>query len=114
MMKHEFEKQFLIYLDAMRIIMQAKNFSLVEKAGICSTEQGFLARISDKFSRISTFVKKGVLEVKEESLEDTLLDLANYALLLACYIKGKRNESETPRIEPEVEKRKPPSKVAGR
>lgn len=66
------------------------NFSLIEHIGIASTEQGFLTRMFDKFARITTFVQKGVLEVSDESVEDTLLDLANYSILFAGYIKSKK------------------------
>ena len=66
------------------------NFSRVEAIGICSTEQGFLTRMFDKFSRVTSFVQKGVLQVKDESVEDTLIDLANYAILMAGYIRSKR------------------------
>lgn len=68
------------------------NFSRVEAIGICSTEQGFLTRMFDKFSRITSFVQKGVLSVKDESVEDTLIDLANYCILMAGYIKSKRQQ----------------------
>jgi len=68
------------------------NFAKVDLMGICSVEQGFLVRMSDKVSRIISFVQKGVLTVKDESIEDTLLDLANYAILMAGYIKSKRNK----------------------
>ncbi len=66
------------------------NFTVVEKTGICSTEQGFLTRMSDKMSRIATFCKEGKLMVKSESVQDTLLDLANYSALLAGYIESKK------------------------
>lgn len=66
------------------------NFSIVEKLGIASVEQGFLVRMMDKVSRINSFVQKGVLEVKDESVEDTLIDLANYSIILAAYIRSRR------------------------
>lgn len=66
------------------------NFSKIETMGICSTEQGFLTRMFDKFSRITSFVQKGVLEVKDESVEDTLIDLANYCILMAGFIRSRR------------------------
>lgn len=69
------------------------NFTRVEKTDICDTETGMLVRMSDKLSRITTFVKVGVLQVEDESVEDTLLDLANYALLMAGYIKLKKEEN---------------------
>ena len=68
------------------------NFVGVEAMGICSTEQGFLTRMFDKFARIRSFVQKGVLQVKDESVEDTLLDLANYCILMSAYIKSKKQE----------------------
>lgn len=69
------------------------NFRGVENGGICSTEQGFLVRMHDKMARISSFVQQGVLAVKDESIEDTLKDLANYSALLAGYIKSKKQEA---------------------
>lgn len=69
-----------------------KNFKIVEDAGICSTEQGFLTRMMDKLARINSFVQKGALEVKDESVEDTLLDLANYSILFRCFLKSKRSK----------------------
>jgi hypothetical protein len=66
------------------------NFSRVEALGITDVCRGFLVRMTDKFSRITSFVQKGVLEVKDETVEDTLFDLANYCLLLAAYIRSRK------------------------
>ncbi len=65
------------------------NFSCVEKLGITTTEIGLLTRMTDKFCRIASLVKKGSFQVRDESIEDTLLDLSNYSLLLAAYIASK-------------------------
>lgn len=73
------------------------NFSRVEVIGICSTEQGFLTRMFDKFSRITSFVQKGVLQVKDESIEDTLIDLANYCILMAGFIRAKKEANHADR-----------------
>ncbi len=70
------------------------NFKVVENAGIASTEQGFLTRIMDKVSRVNSFTKQGVCNVKDEKIEDTLLDLANYAILMAGYIRQKKKDSQ--------------------
>lgn len=70
------------------------NFRAVELAGICSAEVGFLTRISDKMARIQSFVKKGTLLVKDESVEDTLLDAANYMILLAGFIRDRRAKAQ--------------------
>jgi hypothetical protein len=37
--------------------------------------------LGDKWSRLTTFAKKGLLQVKDESVEDTFLDMAIYSLL---------------------------------
>lgn len=65
------------------------NFRLVEEIGICSVEQGMLTRMSDKLSRLASFTKQGTLQVKDESVTDTLLDLANYCILFAAYLEDK-------------------------
>ena len=65
------------------------NFTAVEFLGIARTEQGFLTRMTDKLLRLTTFVKQGHLKVNDESVIDTLQDLANYSILLAAYLKGK-------------------------
>lgn len=65
------------------------NFKSVEVLGI-STEVGFLTRMMDKMKRISSFVSQGELQVKDESVTDTLNDLANYCALMAGYIKSKQ------------------------
>lgn len=70
------------------------NFARVEALGICKTEVGFLTRMTDKLCRIASFVAKGELMVKDESVEDTLLDLANYCLLLGAFIAEQRRAKE--------------------
>jgi hypothetical protein len=65
------------------------NFASVEVLGI-STEHGFLTRMIDKMKRIASFVENGQLQVKDESVADTLRDLANYSCLLAGYIESKK------------------------
>ena len=53
---------------------------------------GINVRLSDKLARLDTFVEKGVLQVKDESVQDTLLDLINYAVLFAAYIEDTKGE----------------------
>lgn len=38
-------------------------------------------RLGDKLSRFKTLTRKGGQEVQDESIRDTLLDLANYAIM---------------------------------
>jgi len=67
------------------------NFTRVEAMGICSTERGMLVRITDKMSRLSSFLESGKLEVANESFEDTIVDVINYMILLHSYLKDKQN-----------------------
>lgn len=65
------------------------NFTRSESLGICTTEQSFLVRMTDKMSRLSSFASKGKLKVEDESVYDTLIDLINYSVLFAAYLKQK-------------------------
>ena len=69
------------------------NFTRVEAMGICSTEQGFLVRMTDKMSRLSSFVESGKLAVENESFEDTIIDIVNYAVLMYSYLHDKNTQS---------------------
>lgn len=53
-------------------------------------------RLGDKFSRFKTLTLNGSQKVKDESVRDTLLDLANYAIMtvMEMDLAGK-NEPET-------------------
>lgn len=66
-----------------------ENLQLCELFGVCSTEIGMMTRITDKFSRLMTFVRTAQYQVTDESFEDTVLDMANYLILLAAYRKSK-------------------------
>ena len=89
----ESEEEFSMLLDKMKQIHDAKsadyansedrfsNFRTCEMMGLPAWK-GIIVRLGDKFSRISEFAKKETLEVKDESFEDTCIDMANYSLLL--------------------------------
>ena len=65
------------------------NFERTESMGVCSTEQGFLVRVVDKVSRLSTFASAGKLKVDNESYEDAIVDIINYMVLFSAYLKDK-------------------------
>ena len=101
MEKKEFKEQFRDTLDNMYNIMENKNadyaktdpfgnFRLVETLWITSVEKGILVRMCDKMSRISTLIDQKA-EVKDEAIEDTLEDLANYSIILKLYLKYRWN-----------------------
>ena len=65
------------------------NFTRTEAMGVCTTEQGFLVRVVDKVSRMSTFTNAGKLEVENETVEDAIVDIINYMVLFSAYLKDK-------------------------
>lgn len=73
------------------------NFTRVESMGICTTEQGFLTRITDKMSRLSSFIHAGKMNVEDESFNDTVIDVINYMVLLSAFIvdKGEANQTNS-------------------
>jgi hypothetical protein len=70
------------------------NFKKSNELGI-STLKGILVRCTDKWSRINTLVSENRPgEVKDESLEDTLLDMANYLIIAAMAIEDAKRDSK--------------------
>lgn len=71
-----------------------QNFTLVEKAGLCSTETGFLVRMSDKMQRLMNLLGDPDREaqVEDEDIQDTLSDLRNYCSLLELYLREEDND----------------------
>jgi DNA polymerase-3 subunit alpha len=50
-----------------------------------------LLRLTDKMERLENIYEKGEIQVKDESVEDTLLDLANYAVMTIVELKNHKN-----------------------
>lgn len=66
------------------------NFNLVESTyGVTTAEVGFFTRLSDKFARLASFLRKGKLE--NESCIDALDDITVYAQLMKEYILTKED-----------------------
>ena len=87
----EQSKRFYEILDTIKNLHDAKkhdygnedvfaNFRLSELAGI-SPWKGSVVRMGDKYARISNYIKKGDFKFKEESIKDTLMDMAIYSLI---------------------------------
>jgi hypothetical protein len=88
----------LAILDNMQSVYEAKdsdysatglpmgNLRKCEDAGI-EAWRGCLVRIGDKMSRLENFLKEKEYLVVSEKAEDTVLDLANYAILMSCLIE---------------------------
>lgn len=53
-----------------------------------------IIRLEDKLNRFRNLVMNGNVEVKTESMEDTLLDLANYAIMTVIEIESRERNNE--------------------
>lgn len=67
------------------------NFRTSEMLGVPG-ELGILIRSLDKFKRIQTFINKGTLKVKGESVDDAIQDVINYMILLKGMIRARQME----------------------
>ena len=54
--------------------------------------------IRDRFSRIMGFAKKEKLKVKDESIKDTLIDMANYALIALILYEEEQEKDRVERV----------------
>ncbi len=60
---------------------------------------GLVVRIGDKYHRLKNFFQSGKLMVEEESIEDTLRDLANYALMTLVLCRSELKSESSAAIE---------------
>ena len=65
-----------------------RNFRMCEQFGV-SMEKGILIRLTDKLSRIARLLDNPAY-VKDESIEDTLIDTVNYSMILDYAIKQRK------------------------
>lgn len=65
-----------------------KNFDGSKFVGV-PVEKAILVRMMDKISRVSTLLDTEA-EVADEKIEDTLIDLQNYANILNVYLYFKK------------------------
>lgn len=56
----------------------------------------FVVRLNDKINRINTLCQGEKVKVSGEKIEDTLLDMANYAILAVVEMRKKVREEEKP------------------
>ena len=101
------DPNYLKLLDEMRSLHIAKNmgysgeskdrwanFRMSEVFGV-PDYLGALVRMSDKWVRITNLIKNPDLDKVGESVEDTLMDLASYCLIVICLLREKRNNEQT-------------------
>lgn len=85
---------FLDYLESMKDLYLKKNHDYGDSVSKTFDEYGlvsFLVRMDDKMNRIKTLNKIQDTAVIGEKIEDTLLDLANYAILALTEIEFRKN-----------------------
>jgi hypothetical protein len=85
-------------LIEMKNIHNAKNHDYGDSFNKGMDEIGLpygVGRLYDKMNRILTISKNpDEIKVKDEKLEDTLLDLANYSVMLLSYLREKNDKNE--------------------
>ena len=87
--------KFSEYTDHLANILNQKNLAYGDSFTKSVDEDGLLVlkiRLGDKLNRVSSLIKKGELKENDESLEDTLLDMAGYAILGLKYLKEHEND----------------------
>ena len=83
--------------DNLNKIYEKKNHDYGNSFGETYKDLGIISavtRISDKFNRLKTLAKGKNNLVNDESLEDTLLDMANYCIMTKMCLDSEKNESE--------------------
>ncbi len=87
--------KFLEYTNYLANVLNQKNLAYGDSFSKSLDEDGLLVlkiRLSDKFNRICNLIKRGEDKENDESLEDTLLDMAGYAILGLKYLKEHEND----------------------
>ena len=83
-------KQFNELAQTMCELYEKKNTDYGDSFNISLDKYGIIAaltRISDKFNRIENLILNQNKKVEDEKVEDTLIDLANYAMMTVLWIK---------------------------
>jgi len=81
------------------------NFFESQKVGVQAWKGAFI-RLQDKYSRACSLIGGTKAKVKDEKLEDTLLDLANYAVITLCLINPIKKDSEEQPVRADEEREK--------
>jgi len=51
---------------------------------------GVMVRLTDKWARLESFMQQGALKVKDETIEDTLMDNALYSMLAIILLREEK------------------------
>lgn len=84
-------------IEGIHETFKKKNRDYGDAFGVSLDKRGLVAalvRMEDKIGRLDSLKDRDPL-VKDESLQDTLLDLANYAIMTAMWLERKSEENVT-------------------
>ena len=84
-------KQFNELAQTMCELYEKKNADYGDSFNISLDKYGIIAaltRISDKFNRIENLILNQNKKVEDEKVEDTLIDLASYAMMTVLWMKN--------------------------
>ena len=98
------EKQHQIKVNAfedvtisLRNLYDAKNRDYGDSFGQSFNKWGLpmsCIRLGDKLNRLESFAHNKNMQVTDESVEDTLMDLANYAIMTLVEMRMNKKEEE--------------------
>ena len=84
------DKKFLKYTDHLADVLNQKNLAYGDSFSKSVDKYGLSVigvRLSDKYNRIEHLITHHELKENDESLEDTLLDMAGYSILALKYLE---------------------------
>lgn len=94
--------KFKEIVDGMLDLYQRKQADYGDSAAKTFDEWGlvsFLIRMEDKMNRVINLTKnKGIAQVSDEKIEDTLLDLANYSIMALIEMDRAKQELTSSKI----------------
>ena len=81
--------------DGMHAVYEAKNKDYGDSFGKTYGDLGIISavtRITDKYNRMVQLAKGHDRRVKDESIKDTLMDMANYCIMTVMEIEAENRE----------------------
>lgn len=90
------ENGFKNYTDNLANVLQSKNKAYGDSFTKSVDKYGLSVigvRLSDKYNRIEHLITNHELKENDESLEDTLLDMAGYSILALKYLEEHKDEN---------------------
>ena len=87
--------EFARVLLQMRVLYLRKNAAYGNGAIGSTGLYGIAVRMSDKVHRLLTLTRSASADTGDESIADTLLDLAVYAVIGVVYLRGKWGTDDT-------------------